>query len=423
MSASAPTEPGGALGTIEPPANLFKTLGLTDLIFFGVTSILGTGTTNLVGHAVAAGGSLFPAHIAGSLALLLGSSKTYADAAAHFKTNDAEARLVEQEIGPAGRSLATASIVGCNIASVAIGLIFITRLFFPTASSMFQIMLAIQLAIVLVIVGLYGIEINKTIISSIGALCIGLFGMLSIIAAYSYVGGGHHLQNLSTALTSSFDPLRAFLYFFFILAGFDVLIKFTEETVDEAALPTAFYGSNIISAVLLLGICFAFVLFVPLRGARNFDNTFGAIAKGIWGDSEAEIVKWFSAAFILIGGLVIYISNSRYIYSALKGTAGEGWRELNSAAAPWKILLGSGAAIIGLLVVNNIDKLVALADLFLVAVLAAVSWSAARMHLKEGRRPWVEALTTLGLFGVGGLSLRQLFAGDKHPGYSVAHGG
>jgi amino acid transporter len=419
MSASSMTPP---LMQTQTPTNLFKTLGLTDLIFFGLTSILGTGTTNLVGHAIAAGGNQFPAHIAGSLALLLGSSKTYADAAAHFKTNDAEARLVEQEIGPTGRSLATASIIGCNIASVAIGLIFITRLFFPTASNVFQIMLAIQLAIVLVIVGIYGIEINKTIISSIGALCIGLFGMLSIIAAYSYAGG-HHLQNLSTSLTTSFDPLRAFLYFFFILAGFDVLIKFTEETVDEAALPTAFYGSNIISAVLLLGICFAFVLFVPLRGARNFDNTFGAIAKGIWGDTEAEIVKWFSAAFILIGGLVIYISNSRYIYSALKGTSGEGWRELNAAAAPWKILLGSSAAIIGLLIINNIDKLVAIADLCLVAILAAVSWSAARMHLKEGKKPWIESLTTLGLFGVGGLSLHQLFAGDKHPGYSVAHGG
>jgi amino acid transporter len=421
MATAAATAAAAAAEPIKPGQHaLYKTLGLTDLIFFGVTSILGTGSTNLVGHAVAASNNQFPLHIAGSLALLLGSSKTYADAAAHFKTNDAEARLVEQEIGKTGRALTTASIIACNIVSVAIGLIFITRLFFPEASSMFQIMLAIQLAIVLVIIGLYGIELNKTIVDSIGALSIGLFGMLSLIAVYSYFNGSQHLQNVNISLATSFDPARAFLYFFFILAGFDVLIKFTEETVDEANVARSFYGSNALSALLLLGICFAFVLFVPLRGARNFDNTFGAIAKGIWGDAEAEVVKWFAAAFVLIGGLVIYISTSRYIYSNLKGTVAEGWRELNAAAAPWKILLGVGGAIIATLLINNIDKLVALADLFLVAVLVAVSWSAARMHIKEGRKPWVEVATTLGLFGVGGISIHQLFTKKGHPGYSVA---
>ena len=73
----------------------------------------------------------------------------------------------------------------------------------------------------------------------------------------------------------------------------------------------------------------------------------------------------------------------------------------------------------GFIIINNIDKLVAAADLFLVGTLAAVSWSAARAKLKEGQKPWIESLTTLGLFGVGGLSIRQLMRGE-HASSTVA---
>jgi hypothetical protein len=69
---------------------------------------------------------------------------------------------------------------------------------------------------------------------------------------------------------------------------------------------------------------------------------------------------------------------------------------------------------------NNIDKLIAVADLLLVGVLAAVSWSAARRALKEGKRPWIESGTTIGLFGVGGAAVWQLFQRVGH-GYDTAN--
>lgn len=419
-SGSKDTQIGGGLITeVSKGDKLFKTLGLADLLFFGITNILGSGASNLAGHAVVAAGSWWPAHIVGAAGLLLGSSKTYADAAAEFQTNDAEGRLIESEMGTVGRITASAAIVLFNISSIAISLVFITRIFYPQANFAFQVMLALQLAILLIAIGLYGIEINKTIVDSVGALCIGVIGMFGVLGIYKLFNTGPP-QNMVTAVGSSFHPARAFLYMFFILAGVDIIIKYTEETVEPADIPRAFYGSTIVSSFLLMALCLAFVAYVPLRGMRNFDNVFGNIAKYAFGDSEAEIMKWVAAGFILSSALVNYVGISRYVYSGLNGTTFEGWRELNSAKAPWKILLALGAVLIGFILLNNVDKLVAVADLLLVAVLAAVSWSAARRALKAGRRPWVESGTTLGLFGVGGAAVWQLLQRTGH-GYDIAN--
>ena len=402
-SVSQPTPP--AIKEIAPNSQqqLYKTLSLTDLIFFGIINILGSGAANLVGHSVVAAGNTLPLQIGGALALLLGSSKTYAEAAEKYKTNDAENKLIAEEMGNTGKVLSSLVIILFNIVSTSVSLIFITRLLFPEANAAFSIMFAIQIAILLIAIGLFGIEVNKTIITSIGTLCVGTIGLLGTAGVYRWFSGGH-MQNLTTAVGSSFDPARAFLYIFFILAGFDVLIKFTEETVDEKDVPKSFYISNSLAAILLAGLCFAFIMYVPLRGTRQIDNVFACITKNIFGSTEASIITYFAAAFLCISNLVNYIGTTRYVYSNLKDTSLEGWRSLNSAGAPWKILLGCGVAIIGFIFVNNIDKLVAAADLFLVGTLAAVSWSATRSKLREGGKyPWIESLTTLGLFGVGGV--------------------
>ncbi len=404
--------------TTAAEKGLLKTLELKDLLFFGVSNILSTGSAALVGNAILSGGKAWPFHIAGAATLLLGSSKTYTTALEKYKTNDAEGKLIEAEMGLTGSWLASIMIVLFNIVSTSVGLVFITRMLYPNASHLFSTMLAIQFALVLVAIGLYGIEVNRTIINSVSAIFIGII-LIFVIFAVSKWFGGCHIQNVDLAATNGFSHSRAFLYIFFILAGFDVLIKFTEETIDERNVSRAFIGTNLLAPLMLIGLCFAYIVYVPLRGMKHADNTFADITKGIFGDSEGSIMKWVVISFIFVSALVNYVGLSRFVYSDLKDTMFEGWRELNSAQAPWKILLLLGAALIGCIAVNNIDKLVAGADLFLVAVLAMVGWSAARAKLKDGKKPWIESLTTLGLFTVGGISIKQLFKNSDKTDYSA----
>ncbi len=401
----------------EKPEVLKRTLGLSDLLFFGITHILGSGAANLAGPTVMAARQYYPEVIAAVTGLLVGSSKTYAVAHEAYQTNDSESRIIADEIGGWAAAGTQVGVVAYSILSIAVGLLFITRIFCSGMSWAFQLMVAVQLAILLIVVGVLGIDFNKQVIDFISALSVFILGAVGLIGL-SMAIAGPAMQSVELP-SSELHIGKAFLYVFFILAGFEVIIKFSEETVNPLkSIPAAMYGSNTVSALLLLGVCVAFVALVPLRGRGGIDggsyhNVLADIVDAWFGKGTGVNMDIFVGLFILISAFIQYVGVSRYIYSAIKGKDGavvEWWRGLNARSAPHRIMVGLGALLIGAIFINNIDKLVASADLFLIVLLGAVGWSAARRVWAEGKRvPWVESGTTLGLLGVLGLAGRTGF--------------
>ena len=402
----------------EKPEGLKRTLGLPDLLFFGITNILGSGAANLAGPTILAARQYYPEVIAAVTGLLVGSSKTYAVAHEAYQTNDSESRIIADEIGPWAAVGTQVGIVGYSILSIAVGLLFITRIFCAGASWLFQVMVALQLAILLIVVGVLGIDINKSVVNFTSALFVFVLGAVGLIGL-SMAVAGPAMQNIAVGPGGELHIGKAFLYVFFILAGFDVIIKLTEETRDPVSvLPTAMYGSNVISALLLVGVCVAFVALVPLRGrggidGGSFHNVLADISDAWFGKGTGLNMDVAVGLFILVSTFIQYVGVTRYIYSVIKGKDGavvEWWRELNTRSAPHRIMLAVGALLFGAIFINNIDRLVASADLFLIVLLAAVGWSAARRVWTEGKRiPWVESGTTLGLLGMFGLAGRAVF--------------
>ena len=409
------------------PTALRKHLGLSDLLFFGITHILGSGAVNLVAPTVYAAGSTYPAVIGGVTALLLGSSTTFAGAIREYGTNNSVQKLIQEQIGSAGQVLGTGAYLLYNVFAIALGLVFITRIFCADRGAAFQIMVAIQLVIAMVVVAAYGIDVNKTIIDSAGAFYILLLVGVGLAAVWAVVGKGTYVPNLGTAVGGETHNIgRAILYVFFILAGFDVLMTFTEETKDTEDVGRAFNRSIGLSAVILLGCVFAFTVFVPLRGRADTlmasPNFIGDIVSALYGTEERAWANWLVAGFILAACFVQFVGTSRWIYSGATGWA-DGLRTLNSAAAPHKIIMGLGAIITAVIAINNVDRLVGFADIFLVVLMALVGWSAARRVWTSDKRsgeaekagervPWVESGTTLGLFGVLWLAIKEVWSGS-----------
>ncbi len=404
------------------PTTLKKELGLSDLLFFGITHILGSGVINLVAPTVYAAGSTYPAIIGGVTALLLGSSATFAGAIREHGTNNSGQKLIEEQIGEAGKVVATGAYFLYNVFAIALGLVFITRIFCAERGAAFQVMVAIQLVVAMVVVAAYGIDVNKTVIDSAGAFYILLLVGVGLAAVWAVVGRGTYVPNLGTAVGGETRDIgRAVVYVFFILAGFDVLMTFTEETADTEDVVRAFNGSIGLSAAILLGCIFAFTVFVPLRGRADTlmgsPNFVGDIVSALWGTEERVWANWLVAGFILAACFVQFVGTSRWIYSGAEGWA-EGLRTLNSAAAPHKIIMGLGAVLTAVIAINNVDRLVGFADIFLVVLMALVGWSAARRVWASGaekageRVPWVESGTTLGLFGVLWLAIREVWGGS-----------
>ena len=59
------------------PIQLKRTLTLTDLTLFGVTSIMGSGGFNFIGRGVGSGGSWWPAAVGIAAVLLMGAAYAY----------------------------------------------------------------------------------------------------------------------------------------------------------------------------------------------------------------------------------------------------------------------------------------------------------------------------------------------------------
>ena len=156
-------------------SHLNKTLSLSDLVFIGVGSILGSGGFNLIGEAVAKAGNLWPLTLGASTAVFLGSSYTYQKAFELFKTNTAESDIVKSQFGDTASTVTAFSILTFNIISISTILVFAAHMIYPGASWLSQVSFAMIFLIGMAVFSLQGIELNKQTINLLSIFLIYFF--------------------------------------------------------------------------------------------------------------------------------------------------------------------------------------------------------------------------------------------------------
>lgn len=226
-------------------SQLKKTLSLSDLIFIGIASILGSGGFNLIGEAVAKAGNLWPLTLGAASAVFLGSSYTYEKAFEKFKTNTAESDVVKSQFGDVASGLTATSILMFNILSISTILVFAAHMIYPDASWLGQISFAMIFLLGMAFFSLQGIEMNKETINLLSLVLVIVFIGISSIGLGGVATKGWMPVNTPTSPQTIAISL---LFFYFVLAGFDALIKFTEEAKNKEDIPRSFYISNLISA-------------------------------------------------------------------------------------------------------------------------------------------------------------------------------
>lgn len=380
---------------------LQKSLNLKDLVFFGIASIIGSGGFNLVGDAISKGGTLWPVALAGSGAVFYGASKAYETAFQVTPKNIAESELVKKELGEGTSTLSIIAILLFNILSISTILVYCSHMLFPEGKWLGQISFAIFLLFNMTYLSLKGIDVNKEIINTFVAF---LIVFLSVITMLGFAGfASKPTQTLPLPDSHSFAT--SLLLFYFILAGFDALIKFTEETKDKKDIPRSFYVSNFISFFLVVGLSLAFVTFVNVKDSKAVDNSVGYILQHFLGGSSAAIVKNFAIFYLILTTFVVFLGTSRYMFSLgseydflsiLKG--------VNETKAPSAaIFITTLIAAFGILI-NHTDTLVRISDFALSVMLLLVSAAAAKFKYDKGEMPWVEGLTSVSFAGLMGIS-------------------
>ena len=380
---------------------LKKTLGLQDLVFFGIASILGSGGFNLVGEAIMKGGDSWPIALGIASAVFMGSAKTYEEAFNAFKTNTAESDFVNKIFGENSSLLSISAVMIWNILSISTILVLCSHMLFPEGTWIGQITFALMLLGLMGYFSLKGLDVNKETINTFSAVLVVILGGVSFLGASGLVQKG--IPSVPVIPEKSF--VASLLFFYFILAGFDALIKFTEETKDPKDVPRSFYISNLLSIALVLGICLAFVTTVDMRRIGKFNNGIGEILHKFLGGNTKTIVMYFAVLYMIITTFVTFLATTRDLFGLgdiYKGL--EFMKVVSDVKVPINaVAFTLGTAALGILV-NHTEYLVRAADFGLSSLLLLVAAAATKSVVSQGKIPWIEGATTAALTGLLGLS-------------------
>jgi hypothetical protein len=371
---------------------------------FGITSILGSGGFNLVGNAIKDGGAYFPITLLLSGALFTGSASSYSYAHDTFKKNTSETLLIESAFGSIGKNISIFSILFYNIFATATILILCSKLLFPNGTYIGQVSFALILLSMMCLSAFQRLDINKEIIN---AFSIGIIGLLSF-ATYLGIGGLAHSD--APIFPSKINLYESFLYFFFVLAGHDALIKFSEETVNPEDIDKSMYISIFASIVLIGGLCLAAVVWITDFRTTNVNDIVADIFQAALDHGIGKYITIIAIVFMIGSSFIGFLATIRYLYGipdnikALEfiKTGGDGKVSNNS------ILIVTISSALALLI-NNTFSLVEIADVGLVVTLLLVSGASFIDKQKKGEICIFDGLTIGGFTSVLGLVIQKHF--------------
>lgn len=353
----------------------------------------------MIGHAIAQAGNYWPLSLGAAAALFLGSSKTYEQAYNEFKTNTSESDFLEKIFGKSASYLTIASILIFSIFSMATILTLCVRLLIPDAAWLIQSTLAVSIVTFMGFFSLKGINANKDIVNISSGILVFILTSLSLLGFGSVVNGIENVPIIKEIPEGSLT--QSFLYFFYILAGFDVLVKFSEETKNPEDIPRAFYISNIIAIIFVTGLTFAVVNFTNLKNVKPLEGAIGYMLNNISGMNIKGYFSVIAVFFMIVTMFVTFLATTRYIFSL-----GEKYEEckaftvLNENKVPSLPIIATTAIVSATVFINHFGTLVSIADLALGGFLFLVAAAATKNKYDKGQLPVIEGLTASTFVGV-----------------------
>ena len=384
--------------------SLKEVIGFPELLGIGITASMGSGGFNLISEGVKQGGPQFPAAIAIVAALFQGASKVYSEAYTAFKTNTSESDVVREEFGPFIQNLTAIAISGFGILSISTILVFAAKTLFPAGKWYGQISVALLALGTMTSFALKGIEANTKVISFFSAVIVALLTFASAIGLIEGFGtGGTPPDAYPPEFASTISLPQSINYFYFVLAGFESLMKFTEETSEpDTNIPKSFYMTNAISTLLTVGVAYAYVHTLTLKksGGAVGHDALSLIIQTAVGKPAGSAVYWLSILIMVVTAFIAFLATSRYIHGMANEMGIEWLQELNAEKVPWKAVVAcGGVAGLGILM-NHTSTLVNISDTFLTVTLVTVSAAVTAMRWRRGETPWVEGATTLGFLAI-----------------------
>lgn len=366
-------------------AELKRTLGLTECIFFGVGSILGAGIYTLIGKVAGVSGNFIWLSFLIAAVSALFTAFSYAELSAAFPKAGGEYEYAKKAFGKkTGMFLGiTISLNGIiSGATVAIG--FSGYLGGLTGISL----LLGALGIIVLVFGVNAMGIRGSSVVNIIFTIIEAGGLLFVIyVALPYLGKVNYMEPPAEGYNGI---LAASALAFFAYIGFEEIVKLAEETeAPEKNIPRALFTASAIVIVIysLVAVSAVSVIPYPVLG-KSISPLADIIGKdyGKTGVIIISVIALFATTNTILSNMV---GSSRVLLNISKETKAlkmfsyvSPKRKAPLTALTLILLLMGGFALIG-----NIETIARIANVFIFITFIVVNLSVIVLRIREKDMP------------------------------------
>ncbi|MEO7081271.1 MAG: APC family permease [Flavobacteriales bacterium] len=267
-------------------ASLDRSLGLGQVIFFGVGSILGAGIYTLIGKVAGHAGNLtWLAFIIASFTALL-TAFSYAELSAAYPRSGGEYVYVKHAFGQRlgtfiGLVIASNGIISAATVSLGFAGYFTQLIQFPIWP------IAIGILVLLFAVNAIGIQASSNV--NMVLTGVEILGLVVVgVAAFPQLGTVDLLQSAGKGMDGLFF---AAVLSFFAYVGFEDIVKLAGETKDaQRNIPRALFAASGIVFVIYTSLAVLVVGALPWQELANSPAPLAAIMENEWGRAGAAFI-------------------------------------------------------------------------------------------------------------------------------------
>ena len=354
---------------------LIKTLGLGDILLFGIGGMVGAGIYAIIGEAAALGGNMvwLSFVIAATVALLTGLS--YAEFVSRFPDSGGSFEYIKKSLG-----LKVALVM--SLFMIFTGVVAAAAISISFASYLTRLLAFPSWSIVIAIVGLmalfniFGAKYSSYYNSI--ATIITLLGLAVIIAVSIPDIGNRSLLQFNELGWNGALAGSALIFFSYV--GFEDLVKMAEETKNpRKVLPKGLLLSGLVAMIVYVLIAISAVSVLGWNQLADAEGPLAAVAQkklGTLGSTGLVIVALFATSKTILSNI---LGTSRLLFDVARDTNIAWLQKFTTISgignAPNYAIIAIAFVAIAFGLLGNLKLVASISNIFIFIVFGMVNFS------------------------------------------------
>jgi len=363
----------------ENKKKLHRTLGLLDILMFGIGGIVGAGIYAIIGEAAGMAGNMLwlSFSVAALVALLTGLS--YAEFVSQFPDAGGSFEYVKQGFSPKiALFLSIIMLFTSIIAPAAIAISFSEYL-----SRLLEVpnwITAVGIIVLMGIINIVGVQQSSWFNTT--ATIITLLGLGTVVAFSIPEWGSTDLLEMPEAGATGIFAGAALIFFSYV--GFEDLVKMAEETKEpEKTMPRGVIISGLLVWVIYVLIAISSVSVLDAQKLAESDGPLAQVLQTVAGQAWVTgliVVALFATSKTILSNI---LGGSRLLYDVARDSDIKWLKKLtilDSTNTPRFAIIAICAAVVAFALIGNLQIVASISNIFVFLLFLIVNFALLRFR-------------------------------------------